>query len=47
MTETKSVSTRLPLNEIAALKKEAKANYRTFASYLEMLIMTHPERKKK
>lgn len=45
--KTKSVSLRLKFEEIDKIKKEAKAQYRTFASYLEMLVMTHPERKRK
>lgn len=44
---TKSVSLRLSQDEISKIKQEAKAQFRTFASYLEMLVMTHPDRKKK
>lgn len=47
MTEqTKSISLRLKPSEIEKIKKEAKAQYRTFASYLELLVMTHPSRGK-
>jgi hypothetical protein len=44
---TKPAPLRLKISEMRDLKREAKAEFRTLASYLRKLIITHPERKKK
>lgn len=45
--KTKTAPLRLKISEVKDLKKEAKGQFRTLASYLRMLIITHPDRNKK